>query len=191
MYLGCIAKTNFSTCSVMTTEIITDLLKIFLPAALVLYATYLMVKSFLEKEFNQRALQIKGAQQEVSLPIRLQAYERMVLFLERITPNNLLRRFSGGQVSARELQSILVHNVREEFSHNLAQQVYMSSDVWLAIQQAMEEVISMVNTATDQLPEEATAQDLSKVLLQNALDSQQDPTGRALFQLKKEVHLLF
>jgi hypothetical protein len=175
----------------MNAPVLTDLLKILLPAALVLYAMYLMVKSFLEKEFNQKALQIKATQQEVSLPIRLQAYERMVLYLERITPNNLLRRYSGGQVSARELQSILVHDVREELGHNLSQQLYMSAEVWNSIQQATEEVISMINTAADSLPTEAQAQDLSRAILQNAVDSGQDPTGRALFQLKKEVHTLF
>lgn len=172
-------------------EILADLLKIIVPAALVLYAMYLMVKSFLDKEFQQKALEVKGRDREVLLPIRLQAFERMVLFLERITPNNLLLRLNDSRYSAREFQQVLVHEVREEYSHNLSQQVYMSDQSWVAVRNAMEAVIALINQAAEGLPEDARSLELSRVILQKAIDQQKDPAGQALHQLKQEIRTIF
>lgn len=172
-------------------EVLADLLKIIVPAVLVLYAMYLMVKSFLEKEFQQKALEIKSRDREVVLPIRLQAFERIVLFLERITPNNLLLRLNDSRYSAREFQQVLVHEVREEYNHNLSQQVYMSEESWASVRTAMEEVIALINQSTDELPEEARSIDLSRTVLQRAIDQQKDPTGQALLRIKQEIRTIF
>lgn len=172
-------------------EVFADLLKILVPAALVLYAMYLMVKSFLDKEFQQKALSVKSKDREVVLPIRLQAYERIVLFLERITPNNLLRRLGNSGLTAREYQQVLVHEVREEFNHNLSQQVYMSDESWNAVRAAMEEVVALINQASEDLPQEARSIDLSRAVLQKAIDKQSDPTGQALLRLKQEIRMIF
>ncbi|WP_224999353.1 hypothetical protein [Cesiribacter sp. SM1] len=172
-------------------EVLADLLKIIVPAALVLYAMYLMVKSFLEKEFQQKAIEVKSRDREVLLPIRLQAFERIVLFLERITPNNLLLRLNDSRYSAREFQQVLVHEVREEYNHNLSQQVYMSEESWAAVRAAMEEVIALINQATDTLPDDARSIDLSRAVLQRAIDQQKDPTGQALHRVKQEIRTIF
>jgi hypothetical protein len=171
--------------------IIADLLKILIPAGLVLYAMFLMVKSFLDKEFQQKALEARSTDRQVLLPIRLQAFERMVLFLERITPNNMLLRLNDSRYSAREFQQVLVHEVREEYNHNLSQQVYMSDESWTAVRTAMEEVIALINQSADELAEDARSLDLSRVVLQKAIDRQQDPTGRALYRLKQEIRTIF
>lgn len=172
-------------------EVLADLLKILVPAALVLYAMYLMVKSFLDKEFQHKAIEVKSRDREVLLPIRLQAFERVVLFLERITPNNLLLRLSDSRYSAREFQQVLVHEVREEYNHNLSQQVYMSDESWGAVRAAMEEVIALINQSAEELPDEARSLDLSRAVLQRAIDQQKDPTGQALYRIKQEIRTFF
>ena len=172
-------------------EVLADLLKILVPAGLVLYAMYLMVKSFLDKEFQHKAIEVKTRDREVLLPIRLQAFERVVLFLERITPNNLLLRLSDSRYSAREFQQVLVHEVREEYNHNLSQQVYMSDESWGAVRAAMEEVIALINQSAEELPDEARSIDLSRAVLQRAIDQQKDPTGQALYRIKQEIRTIF
>ena len=172
-------------------EVLADLLKILVPAGLVLYAMYLMVKSFLDKEFQHKAIEVKIRDREVLLPIRLQAFERVVLFLERITPNNLLLRLSDSRYSAREFQQVLVHEVREEYNHNLSQQVYMSDESWGAVRAAMEEVIALINQSAEELPDDARSLDLSRAVLQRAIDQQKDPTGQALYRIKQEVRTIF
>jgi hypothetical protein len=101
-------------------EYFVDLLKILLPAAIVLYGMYLVVVSFLSKEREKMIVELKTKNTEVILPIRLQAAERLCLFLERITPNNLVRRSNPTNYTSNELYSILMHDVREEFNHNFS-----------------------------------------------------------------------
>lgn len=172
-------------------EVFIELIKIVLPAALVLYAMYLIVKSFLDKELQKQVISVREKNTEIVLPIRLQAYERMILFLERITPQNLLRRLNEGELKARELQHLLVHEIREEYSHNLSQQVYMSDKSWNAIQQAMEEVISIINQSAEGLENEARSIELRRRILQKVVDGQADPTGPAIVTVKDEIRQVF
>lgn len=172
-------------------EVVLELLKIVVPAALVLYAVYLIVKSFLDKELQKQVVASRDKNTEIVLPIRLQAYERMVLFLERITPNNLLRRLNAGELDAQELQHVLVHEIREEFTHNLAQQMYMSDKSWNAIRQAMEEVISLINQSAEGLGAEARGIELKRRILQRVVEEEIAPISPALKQVKDEIRHIF
>lgn len=172
-------------------EVLLELLKIVVPAALVLYAVYLMVKSFLDKELQKQVVATRDKNTEIVLPIRLQAYERMVLFLERISPNSLLRRLNAGELNAQELQHVLVHEIREEFSHNLAQQVYMSDQSWQAIRQAMEEVVSLVNQSAEGLAADARGIELRRRILQGLVEEGREPVAPALKVVKDEIRQLF
>ena len=109
-------------------EYLFDLLKILLPAAAVLYGMYLVVVSFISKEREKMLVELKTKNTQTIIPVRLQAAERLCLLLERITPNNLVRRSSPGGMTAAELQGQLLHEVREEFNHNFSQQVYFSEE---------------------------------------------------------------
>jgi hypothetical protein len=95
-------------------EILEDLVKILLPAAIVLYAMYLTVRAFLNKEFERKLIDIKTKNTDIVLPVRLQAYERMCLFLERISPNNLILRLNNSMLSANELHQLLLAEIREQ-----------------------------------------------------------------------------
>lgn len=172
-------------------EVLLDLFKILVPAALVLYAMYLIVKSFLDKELQKQVIATRDKNTEIVLPARLQAYERMVLFLERITPNHLLRRLNMADLSAKEFQHVLVHEIREEFNHNLSQQVYMSDKSWHAIRQAMEETIVLINQSADDLPPDARSIELNRLLLKRMAEEDTDPTGRALKTIKDEIRSVF
>lgn len=172
-------------------EVLLDLFKILVPAALVLYAMYLIVKSFLDKELQKQVIATRDKNTEIVLPARLQAYERMVLFLERITPNNLLRRLNMADLSAKEFQHVLVHEIREEFNHNLSQQVYMSDKSWHAIRQAMEEIIALINQSVDDLPKDARSIELNRLLLKRMAEGDTDPTARALKTVKDEIRSVF
>jgi hypothetical protein len=168
-------------------EILPDLIKILLPASLVLYAMYLVVRSFLNKDFERRLIDVKIKNNEIVLPLRLQAYERMCLFLERISLNNMILRVSTGDFSAAELHQILLSEIREEFNHNLSQQVYMSDEAWLQVKGAMEEIVVLINNASGMLSIDARGMDLAKKIFENLIAQDIDPAGRALKFLKNEV----
>ncbi len=168
-------------------EVLPDLVKVLLPAALVLYGMYLTVNAFLKKDFERRLVDIKLKNTDIILPLRLQAYERMCLFLERITPNNLIVRTNNGDYSAAELHGLLLSEIREEFGHNLSQQVYMSDDAWYQVKGAMEEVVVLINNAAAQVGPDARGIDLARRVFETIMAEELDPTGRGLKYLKNEV----
>ncbi|HEX8545397.1 MAG TPA: hypothetical protein VF691_00470 [Cytophagaceae bacterium] len=172
-------------------EVLGDLIKILLPAAAVLYAMYLTVKAFLNKDFDKRLVDIKIKNTEVTLPLRLQAYERMCLFLERISPHNLVVRLNEPAYNAIQFHQKLLSEVREEFNHNVSQQIYMSDQSWAMVRNAMEEVVSVINASGSALPSDARGLDMAKLIFENLLQKNEDPTTKALKFLKNEIRSVF
>ena len=128
-----------------------DFVKIVMPASVVLYAVYLTVRSFIAKEIKLKKLEIRAKSIETILPARLQAYERITLFLERISPQNLLIRLSDPAYSAREFQKLLLDEIRNEYNHNVSQQVYMSEEVWNLVKNAKEDLLMLINDASSKM----------------------------------------
>lgn len=172
-------------------ETLWELLKITLPAGLVLLGMYLTVRTFLEKEFERRLAEIKLKNSETITTIRLQAYERMCLFLERINPENLLVRLQVSQFTAEELHQILLHEIRNEFAHNFSQQMYMSNQAWDMIQTARQEIVTLINNSATQIPPESSGLELAKKILENANNYDIRPTVTAISFLKTELKQLF
>ncbi|EKB48040.1 hypothetical protein [Cecembia lonarensis] len=172
-------------------DYIADLLKIILPAGLVIYGMYLTIMSFLKKDREKMLVELKSQNTQTILPIRLQAGERLCLLLERIMPNNLVRRVNNPDYSARDLYSVLLHEVREEFNHNLSQQVYFSDETWESVRRASESVITLTNTAMQDMSPEARGIDLAKKIFQLSLDQKNDAIQQALKNVKDEIRIFF
>lgn len=165
--------------------------KILIPASVVLYAVYLVVKSFISREIELKKLEVRSRAIETVLPARLQAYERMTLFLDRIEPQNLLIRLTNPGLSARDFQKILLDEIRNEYNHNASQQVYMSEEVWSLIRNAKEELIILINEASMRVAGEASSIDLSKKIFEMSMDKKVDLINHALSEVKKEISQLF
>jgi hypothetical protein len=165
--------------------------KILLPASLVLYAAFLVVRSFIQKDIDLKKLEIRGRSIETVLPNRLHAYERMTLFLERMSPQNLLVRLNTGSVPAKEFQQVLLAEVRNEYNHNVSQQVYISEEVWELIKNAKEDLIVNINDAASELGEGASSLDLSKKIFEKNIGKSVDPLAHALSELKREIQRIF
>lgn len=172
-------------------EMVYDLLKITLPAVIVLYLAYLLVRSFLQKQLDEVAFNVRQKSQDVVVPIRLQAYERVILLLERITPSNLLSRLGSPDYSAEEFQQILIHEIRNEVNHNLSQQLYMSDSAWTYITTAVEQTISLINSSTNGLDKEAKGIDLARAILENGAGEEMDTAQQAIKFIKGEIQEIF
>lgn len=170
---------------------IVEFIKILVPASVVLYAAYLLVRAFIQREIELKKLEVRGRSIETILPNRLQAYERMTLFLERISPQNLLVRLNAPGLPAREFHQLLLGEIRNEYNHNASQQVYMSEDVWSLIKNAKEDLIVVINDAASEMKMEATSLDLSKKIFEKSVNKSVDPIAHALTELKKEIQRTF
>ncbi|MFH1161465.1 MAG: hypothetical protein V1733_11035 [bacterium] len=121
------------------------------------------------------------------LSTKLQACERLILFLERISPANLILRVHTPDMTAAQLQAALIRTVREEFEYNLSQQLYISARTWELIFNAKEETIRMINAAAAKLSASATSRDLASGILQLSLNQEPSPISGAIESIREEI----
>ena len=172
-------------------DAVVELLKLVIPAAAVLYAMYLVMQGFINRDLEARRLEIRGKSIETVLPNRLQAYERICLLLERISPQNLLIRVGHAGLSSIDYQRVLLEEIRNEYNHNVSQQVYMSDAVWSLVKNSREDLVMLINESASSLAEGATGLDLAKRIIERSLEKNLDPIGHALSELKKEIQQTF
>jgi hypothetical protein len=141
-------------------EIALELLKYTIPALVVLLATYLIVNKFLITEIQRKQLALFQETQSITLPLRLQAYERLAIFVERLHPRQMMPRVYISGMTVTDLQQAIAFNIRTEFEHNLSQQVYVSREVWETVKGVKEQEMNMVNVIAKQLSPEAPAKEL-------------------------------
>lgn len=174
-----------------TMETVLEILKYILPAIIVLIATVLVLSKILERDEARRKHELFMNNQKLITPIRLQSYERMVLFLERIAPDALIMRNMSNKLSAKQLHSQLLQSIRAEYEHNLSQQVYISSEAWKIIKGAKESVIKLINSIASELPDDAKSLNLSTKILETVVEENIAPTIAATEFLKNEIRTLY
>lgn len=163
-----------------------EIVKIILPAGIVFLTTYYLVKNFLDHETRKKTLDLKLANQTVLTPIRLQAYERVVLFLERINPSAMVMRVNKN-TSAGIFQAELLKTIRTEFEHNLSQQIYMSGKSWEAVVKAKEETIKIINVSASKVNAESNGMELAQTIVAVTSQLTELPTKIAIDQIKREI----
>lgn len=170
-----------------------DLLKVILPAIIVAGSIFLLFRQYLERDTQRRLIELKLETGRTTLPLRLQAYERLTLLLERISPNNILVRLNSAGQTAADYHRLLQQEVRAEYEHNFAQQLYISPEAWAQVKQAKENVLTMVNRAFHSLadPQQARGTELARRILENLMTDPTDPTAQALTVVKREAMQLF
>ena len=156
-----------------------------IPTAIVGVTAYQMVKEFLKNENSRRNFLLQKELSHQSLPLRLQAYERMVLFLERINPAKLLIRIAPFSEDKNAYESFLIQQIEQEFEHNLTQQIYLTEDCWTVITTAKNTIIQ--NIRKSNMSERVdSSHKLREVILSDLLDKQ-SPSYVAISYLKTEV----
>lgn len=168
-----------------------EILKITIPALLVFLAGYLAIERLLREEANRRKAELNVNSKKITTPIRLQAYERIVLFLERISPDSLLVRVNQPGMNKQNLQAALLSSIRSEWEHNLSQQIYISPKAWGIVKNAKDNVVKLINTSSDKVEDKQPAFVLSKSILDGLVELDNHPTARAIDFLKKEVNEFF
>lgn len=175
----------------MHTTDFAEILKYTLPGLLVMATAYYTIKSLFAQENQRRAAEQKSGLSKASLPVTMQAYERLVLLLERMDPPGLILRCNQPGMDARQLQAALLQNVRDESDHNLSQQLYISGKAWEMVRNAREETISLINRSAEMVPPDSAADDLVKQVLQLSLAQENTACHLAMDFLKAEARQSF
>lgn len=168
-----------------------DLLKIAVPALIVYLTVRTLVTRHLAVLERMQAAHNRASRMADTLPLRFQAYERLSLFLERIALPNLLMRLQEPDQSAGELKLSLYLAIQQEYEHNIAQQVYMSQQLWDIIRQARDNALEAIEAVSDIIEPQQPARNLSRALLDQASASSNAGLAMALAAIKKEASLLF
>lgn len=165
-----------------------EILKIILPAAAVFFAVYFVVRSFLGNDQKKREHELKKSNQNVVLPLKIQAYERLIIYLERINPNTLVVRVNKNGMSAQILQLELIKTIKSEYEHNLSQQIYTSFGAWELVKTAKEETIKLINISATKVSYDAPSNELAMMILNVAASLEKKlPSEVAIEYVKKEV----
>ncbi len=169
-------------------EQVLEILKYVLPSIVVLVATVLIVNKFLVNEIERKQLAIFAQNSETTLKLRLQAYERLTIFVERMNAKSLISRYYIQQATAQDVQIAMVQGIRAEYEHNLSQQLYVSHELWQTISTVMEQEITMLNRIGSSCEMGATATEFIKKISEYIVNTESTiPTDIALETLNKEA----
>ena len=166
---------------------LTDVLMYILPAFIVMMAMFFVTKRFLDRDANIRMTEARKEAHKTLVPLKLQAYERLCVFLERISPPSLLPRVLTHGMSAARLRSELVNNINTEFEHNVSQQIYVTESAWKNVRNAKEETIHLIHNAYDKLPDSSNGIDLSRSIYEQLAKTGSMPSDNALSILRIEA----
>jgi hypothetical protein len=172
-------------------EILLEILKYTIPALIVFLTVLVMLRTWSRNEELRRKSEFNSHLADDILPVRLQAYERSILLLERMSPDSLIMRVSRNDFTAKQLQQELLSNITSEFEHNIAQQTYLSTEAWEKMKAAKNQIINMVNETAGEVKPDAKGTTLGKLILERLTELKNPPSQVAIDFLKQEVKTLF
>lgn len=171
-------------------ETILEIVKITVPALVIFFTIQTLLKQYLESEYKTKMLDFKQNQNNTTIPLRLQAYERLSLFCERISIPNLVLRLRDEQMTASGLRLAMMVAIQKEFEHNITQQVYVSDQLWQILKIARDDALNIINMVYSNVDPEGDAKDYAAQMFKYLESRDIISTDKALFAIKKEAGLL-
>lgn len=168
-----------------------EFLKYSMVGILIIISNYILMHNCLKNDKRIRNEQNIIPLKKKLLPIRLTAYERLIILLERISPESLVNASTEPGMGTQHLHQALLSNLHKEFQHNISQQLYVSENAWELVLTAKEEMITLYNKCAKGHPPQAPAILLGKSILNTFKDISDNPIEVAKRALKEDVSQLF
>jgi hypothetical protein len=157
------------------------------PAIIILFVIHYLFRREFDKYLDLKFAEPNSNGNDQWLSLQLQAHERMIVFVERINPSNILIRLHQQGIGVSDLQSMVINEINTEYQHNITQQIYVADATWNVIKKLKEDTIAMIGNAGQGLPIESTGVDLSKKVLQHLSTMQDNPYDLTLSLIKNGV----
>lgn len=168
-------------------DIVLDIIKLLIPSLAVVATVYIMLDKHFKQQLDLKKIEKELNSSQTSIPVKLQAYERLVLFADRIAINNLLLRLGSSGKTVRDFQMELIETIRSEYEYNMSQQIYVSNEAWQALIEAKEKTLIAINESAAKLNPKDSSVELIKLLFEDLQRYENPPTSEAIYLLKKEV----
>lgn len=170
---------------------ITLLAAVAIGGILTVTVAYFLVKNDIQNYFRFKAAERNKESKATLLPLRLQAHERIVIFVDRINPTNLLVRLHQKGIEIGALQTILINEINAEYQHNVTQQLFVSAITWNVVKKLKDDTVAMVNTVVKNLPVDAPGIELSKRVLQHMSEIEENPYELTINLIRADIQQLF
>lgn len=175
----------------MALEILLEIIKISIPALIVFFTVQSLLKQYLGSQLQLERLQLQNRQVEQLVPMRLNAYERLALFCDRIAIPNLILRLRTEEMTTVALRNAMLIAINQEYEHNIAQQVYVSEQLWNIIQFARDEVGRIVSGVSESVSPNENAIELVQALNDYLTKQEVEVTLKAQSAIRTEMRGLF
>lgn len=175
----------------MLFPVLVEVLKFAVAGILVICAALYLFKPYLNNQERFKLIELKRTQAAQTLPMRLQAYERVILLIDRINPASMLVRLNASSYTAAELHTLIINEVRNEYQHNVTQQIYVSAAAWSIVKRIKTDTTNLVNNVARTLPEDASGLDLGRAILTALSQTEIDPYDAAAQLIRADVAELF
>ncbi len=164
-----------------------EILKYTIPAFIVFLTVYLMLRQYFKSEEKSQIFDFKAGHRKITLPLRLQAYERLAVLCERISLPNLILRIRTNSMTASDLQIALQIAIQQEFEHNVAQQIYVSPELWQILNLAKNDTINMINHVASETPKGTSGLEYSRAIFKFLNERGVTGLDKARIAINKEV----
>jgi len=164
-----------------------EIIKLLCIVLLISLPMLLILRWFLKHNLKLKELELANNVYKELIPTRLQAYERLTILLERISPEAIVLRENIAGSSSLQLQKKLLATIRHEFEHNFAMQVYLPIKTWDKIIKSRDEVIKLINTASAEVNPNAQSMELSRIILEKSMNETNFYIDKAKEALKKDI----
>ncbi|MDR3245098.1 MAG: hypothetical protein LBT50_01535 [Prevotellaceae bacterium] len=154
---------------------------------LLMGSMYLVLNRILLAEERRRNIELLKSSRAITVPIRLQAYERLILFLERISPDTLLLKLKSQVQTNSDLHLAILHQIRSEYEHNISQQLYVSDEIWSRVKEAKEKVALLINDLAKHTDPNSASIDLSQKIFDKLMDYGESPVAEVIKEIKAEA----
>ncbi|WP_439183478.1 hypothetical protein [Carboxylicivirga taeanensis] len=164
-----------------------EFIKLSIIVILVALPLLVILRWFLKHNLKLKELELANSTYRELIPTRLQAYERLSILLERISPEALILRSNQHGLTSLQLQKNLLQTIRQEFEHNFAMQIYLPIASWDTIVKSRDELIKLINTSSSEVQPNSPAMELSKVILEKGINETNFYINKAKETLKKDI----
>ncbi len=168
-------------------SVILEIIKIATPALIVFAVVYFMMKQFFANELSVRQYELKRKTREFTIPLQLQAYERMALYLERIQLPKMILRLRTDSMKVDDLRIAILVALEQEYDHNVAQQVYMSDQMWQIVTMSKNEAANIASLVAKDMKEGANALEYSQAIFKYLDENPQMALRKAQEAIKEEA----
>lgn len=164
---------------------------VLVPSGLVFGVAYFFIQKLTQDKQLMTLAEIKKDRHKHILPMKVEAYQRLILLLERIHPNSIVMRVHNPTKNATLIQNELLEQIRQEFEHNIAQQMFVSPQAWEMVKRSKDELLQLIHITGKAMEPDSTALDFSAKLFENTAQVNPFPTEIAIQYLKEEFQNLF